>query len=233
MGDCSLERRGKPMTTEELLKSDKKFRYMMLDRLRLDCLYYLGNGNRKKKYLWANEETEHVEIMEALYDSFSDEEKPEWISMDNIKEFKRKMCDNTCCCKAIPCCGCNEYETCSKAKLSPKEIDRYLRHHTDATIKTTDVKEIEWWVKQYPVFSYIPKRNASEFMEKMNHVLCRAGMDMLGYIQNYNYYKKFWGEQETCKRFVNEAIKAAEFLDINIGISQNDNEAIVILKCFA
>jgi hypothetical protein len=40
------------MTIEEVLKHDEKFRYMLLDRMKMDCLYFLGNGNRCKKYLW-------------------------------------------------------------------------------------------------------------------------------------------------------------------------------------
>ena len=37
------------------------FKYMLLDRMKQDCNYYLGNGNRLKKYLWANDEKEqHV-----------------------------------------------------------------------------------------------------------------------------------------------------------------------------
>lgn len=221
------------MEKEEILNSDKKFRYMMLDRLRSDCNYYLDNGHRHKKFLWANNEEEHIELMVALYESFSKEDKPEWISMDNIEEYRRKMSDNICCYKLVPCCGCAEYETCARTKLSEAEIRRYLKYHPDETRETANEKDVKFWITTYPVISYIPKRNASEFMANVNHLLCKAGMDMMGYIQNYNYYKKFWGEKETCKRFIATAIKEAEYYQINVGISQNDNEAVIVLKDFA
>ena len=198
------------MTNEEVLRNSKKYRYMILSRLISDCRYYLGNGHRQKKYLWAGDEVEHIDMMKALYNSFSDGDKPEWISMEDIETFEREM-----------------------VMIDEDEIARYLRHNPYKTRATMDMKAVKWWIEHYPVFSYISKRNASDFMENMNHVLCKAGIDMLGYIQNYNYYKKFWGEQETCKRFVKEAIKAVEFLEVNVGISQNDNEAIIILKDFA
>ena len=66
-----------------------------------------------------------------------------------------------------------------------------------------DAGDIEWWINQYPVISYIPKRDTSDFMKNCNHLLCRAGMDLLSLIQDYNYYKKYWGEKETCRHFGN------------------------------
>ena len=29
---------------DDILNKDEKFRYMLLDRMRTDCEYYLGNG---------------------------------------------------------------------------------------------------------------------------------------------------------------------------------------------
>lgn len=214
---------------EEILNSDKKFRYMMLDRLRTDCNYYL-DGHQLKKHLWANDETEHVSLMIELYNSFDEEERPEWISMDDIKEYQRKMTGNIECYKAIPCCGCVDFERCSKTKISEEEITRYLKHHPNVTRNVADAGEIEWWINQYPVISYIPKRDASDFMKNCNHLLCRAGMDLLSLIQDYNYYKKYWGEKETCRLFIIAATKQVEKYNINVGISQNDNEAIIVLK---
>lgn len=37
-------------TMQEIIAThDKKYRYMLLDRMRTDCAYYLGNGNRQVK----------------------------------------------------------------------------------------------------------------------------------------------------------------------------------------
>lgn len=67
------------------------FKYMLLDRMKQDCNYYLGNGNRLKKYLWANDEKEHIENMKALWNSFPDEEKPEWLTMEQIETYEKGM----------------------------------------------------------------------------------------------------------------------------------------------
>lgn len=67
------------------------FKYMLLDRMKQDCKYYLGNGNRLKKYLWANDEKEHIENMKALWNSFPDEEKPEWLTMKQIETYEKEM----------------------------------------------------------------------------------------------------------------------------------------------
>lgn len=79
-------------TIKDLLKRDDTFKYQMLSRLQMDCEYYLGYGNRNTKQLWALNEKEHLEIMKALYDSFPDDEKPEWLTLDNIKEYEIRMC---------------------------------------------------------------------------------------------------------------------------------------------
>lgn len=73
----------------DLLSKDATFRYMMLDRLRMDCGYFLGNGNRNEKRLWAGNVEEQIQLMKDLYNSF--EEKPEWISMEEIENYERQM----------------------------------------------------------------------------------------------------------------------------------------------
>ena len=73
----------------DLLSKDATFRYMMLDRLRMDCGYFLGNGNRNEKRLWAGNVEEQIQLMKDLYNSF--EEKPEWISMEDIENYERQM----------------------------------------------------------------------------------------------------------------------------------------------
>ena len=41
---------------DDILNKDEKFRYMLLDRMRTDCEYYLGNGGRNARDLWAGGE---------------------------------------------------------------------------------------------------------------------------------------------------------------------------------
>lgn len=72
-------------------KSDKKFRYMLLDRERQDCEYYIRIGATNPSILCCGDVKTQIEEMKALWNSFSDEDKPEWLSMDDILEFERKM----------------------------------------------------------------------------------------------------------------------------------------------
>lgn len=73
------------------MSNSKEYNYMLLDRLKQDCEYYLGNGNRHAKHLWANTEKEQIDKMLKLYNSFSDEEKPGWISLEDIKNYAKQM----------------------------------------------------------------------------------------------------------------------------------------------
>lgn len=75
----------------DILAQVPAFRYRMLDRLRMDCKYWLGNGNKHDKYLWAGNVKDHIDLMLDLYRSFSEDEKPEWLSIKQIKEFARQM----------------------------------------------------------------------------------------------------------------------------------------------
>lgn len=68
-----------------------KFKYMLLDRLRTDCEYFLGNGNRYAPHLWAGAVGTHIECMLLLYDSFPDEDRPEWITREQIEDYGRRM----------------------------------------------------------------------------------------------------------------------------------------------
>jgi hypothetical protein len=76
---------------ENILQSDEKFRYQMLSRLKMDCDYYLGNGNRSRKALWAEDEQEQIELMKALWESFSEDDKPEWLTWDDILKYEKEM----------------------------------------------------------------------------------------------------------------------------------------------
>jgi hypothetical protein len=79
------------MTNQEILQSAPEFRYSLLDRMKQDCLYFLGNGNRQSKYLWAGNVTEQIEFMKALWDSFPADGKPEWLSQEDIAHFQEQM----------------------------------------------------------------------------------------------------------------------------------------------
>jgi len=69
----------------DILKQDEKFRYQLLSRLQMDCNYYLGYGNRNIKQLWSQNEKEQIETMKELYNSFTQDQKPEWLTMEGWK----------------------------------------------------------------------------------------------------------------------------------------------------
>lgn len=77
---------------EDWSKYEPRFRYIMLDRLRQDCKYYLGYGNRNPGNLWASDEKSQIENMKAIWNTFPKEDTPEWLTWDDILEFERKMC---------------------------------------------------------------------------------------------------------------------------------------------
>lgn len=79
------------MRKAEILNQDKEFKYQLLDRMRSDCEYYLGYGNKDAKYLWAGNEKEQIETMRAIYNSFSQNEKPKWITLEQIDGFEKGM----------------------------------------------------------------------------------------------------------------------------------------------
>ena len=72
---------------------DEKFRYMMLSRLKQDCDYYLGNGNRYSGHLWAKNEADQIQEMKDRYNTFSVDKKPEWLTWDDILRYESLMCN--------------------------------------------------------------------------------------------------------------------------------------------
>ena len=72
-----------------ILDRDERFRYQLLDRMRIDCDYFLGYGNRQTKYLWAGNESEQIEYMKSLWNSF--DEKPEWLTWEEILQYEKEL----------------------------------------------------------------------------------------------------------------------------------------------
>ena len=67
------------------------YKYILLDRLRTDCEYFLGNGNRYAPQLWAGAVGTHIKAMLLLYDSFPEEDRPEWLTREQIEDYGRRM----------------------------------------------------------------------------------------------------------------------------------------------
>lgn len=85
------EKKNGRLTVEEIVNRDKTFRYMLLSRLQSDCDYYLHYGGRHPKVLWAGDETRQIEFMTRLHDSFDADEKPEWLTMEQIRNYAAEM----------------------------------------------------------------------------------------------------------------------------------------------
>lgn len=77
---------------ETIDNKDLEYKYMLLDRLKQDCEYFLGNGNGNAEHsLWAKDIDEQIEKMKEIYNSFSEEEKPDWITLEDINNYEKRM----------------------------------------------------------------------------------------------------------------------------------------------
>ena len=68
---------------------DYSAEYQLLDRLRSDCEYFLGEGQRSEKHLWAGNIRGQIAKMRELYDMLPD--KPEWLSQEAINDYEDRM----------------------------------------------------------------------------------------------------------------------------------------------
>lgn len=64
--------------------------YMLLDRLKSDCEYYLNtNATEENNHLWAGNPEAQIEKMQELYDMLP--EKPEWLTQEDINQYAQQM----------------------------------------------------------------------------------------------------------------------------------------------
>ncbi len=68
---------------------DRSADYVLLDRLRADCDYFLGAGGRSEKHLWAGSVYAQIKKMRELYDALP--EKPEWLTTEAIDRYAAQM----------------------------------------------------------------------------------------------------------------------------------------------
>lgn len=76
---------------DDVLQRDLFFRNQLLGRLQADCEYYLNYGNRNTKRLWTGNVTLQIKLMTELYNSFSEDEKPQWLTLDEIIAYGKEM----------------------------------------------------------------------------------------------------------------------------------------------
>jgi len=68
---------------------NNEFTYMMLSRLQSDNDYYLSHPDEEN--LWAGNVDAQIKEMKRLWNSLPKNDKPEWLSMEDILEYERKM----------------------------------------------------------------------------------------------------------------------------------------------
>ncbi len=74
---------------EETVQADYTDDYRLLSRMKSDCEYYLGNGGRAEKHLWAGSVDGQIKKMRELYAHLPD--KPEWLSEQDIDRYEQRM----------------------------------------------------------------------------------------------------------------------------------------------
>ena len=97
-GGTGAQRPDLRLTTEEPTEAgsdelsafvDHSGDYVLLDRLRADCDYFLGAGGRREKHLWAGNVHAQIKKMQELYDALP--EKPEWLTAEAIDRYAAQM----------------------------------------------------------------------------------------------------------------------------------------------
>ena len=97
-GGTGAERSDLRLTTQEPTEAgsdelpafvDHSGDYVLLDRLRADCDYFLGAGGRSEKHLWAGNVHAQIKKMRELYDAIP--EKPEWLTAEAIDRYAAQM----------------------------------------------------------------------------------------------------------------------------------------------
>lgn len=73
------------------VRSPYEFQYMMLARWKADCDYFLGAGNACERQLYHGSVETICDAMEKQWEAFPENEKPEWLTLDQIKEYRSSM----------------------------------------------------------------------------------------------------------------------------------------------
>ncbi|MGM1023217.1 MAG: LPD11 domain-containing protein [Bacillota bacterium] len=71
------------------VKNNKKFEYMMLGRLKSDCDTHLDIECARR--LSESERKSTIETMKNLWNGFEDDEKPEWLTWEQILDYEKRM----------------------------------------------------------------------------------------------------------------------------------------------
>lgn len=81
-----------PITEDERLQDRFRHEYMMLSRLKGDCIGYLTEGDwryNQPSRIWAGDVQKHIDKMRQLWNILPI--KPEWLTMEQINEYATRM----------------------------------------------------------------------------------------------------------------------------------------------
>jgi hypothetical protein len=65
---------------------------MLLSRYQMDIEYFLNFGNRSERNLFFDTKEEHIEETVKLWEAI--EPKPEWLTAEQLTDYKTKMLNN-------------------------------------------------------------------------------------------------------------------------------------------
>lgn len=73
------------------MRSDYEFDFRILSRLKMDCDYFLGCGNGYEGHLHHKTVEKQCDEMEKMWNALPTNERPEWLTLDQIKEYRSSM----------------------------------------------------------------------------------------------------------------------------------------------
>jgi len=130
--------------------SDNEFNYMMLSRLKTDNDYFLGNGNRNPKHLWATNVEEQIAEMKRLWNILP--VKPEWLSMDDILNYEKQMTDSNKNTNKNISISISDYK-------NPYEVNRAIEALLDSKENGFTPNEIEF-ISNYSGYGGLEKQGS-------------------------------------------------------------------------
>ena len=83
--DCQI------ICEKPFVRSPYEFQYMMLARWKADCDYFLGAGNGCEAQLYHGSIEKICNAMERQWKAFPENEKPKWLTLNQIKEYRQQM----------------------------------------------------------------------------------------------------------------------------------------------
>lgn len=167
--DDSLTESSEQIADENLSEDydeDIKFKYMLLDRLRTDCDYFLGAGHGYEGHLWAGSIKDQITKMRKLYNELP--EKPEWLSLEDIDNYEKEMTNyksNTV------------KETCNKTLTEDDNIDK---PYTEKEVE----EEIRNLTNDFQVQSDVIRCRFIEELDAAINLLEQYYNNVITYVQN-------------------------------------------------